>query len=52
MGGPNFNDEFKRDVVTQIDERGYTVTEVTQRLGHQPAFVVCLQAAVRENGVG
>jgi transposase len=33
MGKPNFSDEFKRDAVTQITERGYPVAEVSQRLG-------------------
>lgn len=33
MGKPNFRDEFKRDAVTQITERGYPVAEVSQRLG-------------------
>ena len=32
MGKPNFSDEFKRDAVAQITERGYTVAEVSQRL--------------------
>lgn len=33
MGKPNFSDEFKRDAVAQITERGYPVSEVSQRLG-------------------
>ena len=33
MGKPNFSDEFKRDAVVQITERGYPVAEVSQRLG-------------------
>jgi transposase-like protein len=33
MGKPNFGDEFKRDAVAQITERGYPVAEVSQRLG-------------------
>ena len=33
MGKPNFSDEFKRDAVAQIIERGYPVAEVSQRLG-------------------
>lgn len=33
MGKPNFSDEFKRDAVLQITERGYPVAEVSQRLG-------------------
>lgn len=33
MGKANFSDEFKRDAVAQITERGYPVAEVWQRLG-------------------
>jgi len=33
MGKPDFSDEFKRDAVAQIVERGYPVAEVSQRLG-------------------
>src|SRR5690606_3392636 len=33
MGTGNFSDEFKRDVVAQITERGYPVAEVSKRLG-------------------
>ena len=33
MGTGNFSDEFKRDAVAQITERGYRVAEVSQRLG-------------------
>ena len=33
MGKPNFSDEFKRDALAQITERGYPVTEVSRRLG-------------------
>jgi transposase len=33
MGKSNFTDEFKRDAVRQITERGYPVSEVSQRLG-------------------
>ena len=33
MGKPNFSDEFKRDAVAQITERGYPVAEVYERLG-------------------
>ena len=32
MGKPNFSDEFKRQAVTQITERGYPVAEVSERL--------------------
>jgi transposase len=33
MGKSNFSDEFKQDAVRQITERGYPVSEVSQRLG-------------------
>lgn len=36
MGKPNISDEFKRDAVVQITERGYPVAEVSQRLGVSP----------------
>ncbi|GER08177.1 hypothetical protein JCM17843_24870 [Kordiimonadales bacterium JCM 17843] len=36
MGKTNFSDDFKRDAVLQITERGYPVPEVSQRLGVSP----------------
>jgi len=33
MGTGNFTDEFKRDAVAQITERGYPAKEVSKRLG-------------------
>jgi transposase len=33
MGTGNFTDDFKRDAVAQIIERGYPVKEVSERLG-------------------
>jgi transposase len=33
MGNGKFSDDFKRDAVHQITERGYPVTEVSLRLG-------------------
>ena len=33
MGNVKFSDDFKRDAVHQIVERGYPVAEVSQRLG-------------------
>ena len=33
MGKGNYSDEFKRDAVAQITERGYPAAEVSQRLG-------------------
>ena len=31
--GIRFTDEFKRDAVAQVVERGYSVSEVAERLG-------------------
>lgn len=36
MGKVNFSEEFKRDAVAQITERGYPVAEVSKRLGVSP----------------
>lgn len=33
MGTVTFSDDFKRDAVAQITERGYPVSEVSERLG-------------------
>lgn len=33
MSTKSFSDDFKRDAVAQITERGYPVAEVSQRLG-------------------
>lgn len=33
MRSGSFSDEFKRDAVAQITERGYPVAEVSKRLG-------------------
>lgn len=33
MGKANFTEDFKRDAVVQITERGYPVAEVAARLG-------------------
>ena len=33
MSKANFSDDFKRDAVSQITERGYPVSEVSARLG-------------------
>lgn len=43
MGKPNSSDECKRDAVAQITERGYPVTEVSQRRGALLA-IGCLAA--------
>lgn len=36
MGKVNFSDDFKRDAIAQITERGYAVAEVSKRLGVSP----------------
>lgn len=36
MGKTNFSDDFKRDAVAQITERGYPVSEASERLGVSP----------------
>ena len=47
MGEANVIEEFKRDAVTQIFERGYPVAEVSKRLG-VPVFSSGLEEEVRE----
>ena len=42
MGKGNLSDDFKRDAVVQITERGYPVAEVSKRLGgKRPASLLC-----------
>ena len=36
MSKTRFSDDFKRDAVLQITERGYPVSEVSRRLGVSP----------------
>jgi len=36
MSRTNFSDDFKRDAVLQITERGHPVSEVSKRLGVSP----------------
>jgi len=33
MSANKFTDEFKRDAVAQVEDRGYPVREVAERLG-------------------
>ena len=35
MSANKFTDEFKRDAVAQVEDRGYPVREVAERLGGQ-----------------
>jgi transposase len=41
MGKVNFSDDFKRDAIAQITERGYAVAEVSKRLGVSPLLRAC-----------
>ena len=51
MGTGNFSDEFKRDAVAQITERGYPVAEVSQRLGvSQHSFYACKKKVSKPSG--
>ena len=62
MSKSNFSEEFKRDAVRQITERGYPVAEVSQRLvdaepsdnGCRAAGVAdgCLEAKAKGKGSG
>jgi transposase len=38
MGNVSLSDDFERDAVRQMTERGYPVAEVWQRMACQPAF--------------
>ena len=39
MSANKFTDEFKRDAVAQVEDRGYPVREVAERFGRKPAHV-------------
>jgi transposase-like protein len=45
MGKVSFSDDFKRDAVHQITERGYPVAEASRR---EPAFALRLEEEVFE----
>ena len=36
MSGTKFTDEFKRDALAQVEDPGYPVLEVAERLGAAP----------------
>lgn len=40
MGTGAFSDEFERDAVAQITERGYPVSEVSERPGGEQALAL------------
>ena len=41
MSGKRFTEEFKREAVKQVTERGYSVVEVAERLGK--LLTVCMR---------
>jgi len=47
MGTGNFSDDFRRDVVAQITERGYPVAEVSDRLGVSKQSLYAGSASLR-----
>ena len=49
MSGAKFTDEFKRDAVAQVEERGYPVREVAERLGVRCPAGECVAIAEREH---
>ena len=48
MGKGNFSDDFKRDAVAQITERGYPVAEVSTAPRRFAAFALRLEEDVRQ----
>lgn len=48
MDTGNFTDEFKRDAVAQITERGYPIRGGFGAAQGQPAFALCVEAQARE----
>lgn len=50
LGQSPFSDDFKRDAVTQITERGYPVAEVADWLGISNAFTLRVEEAVLDAG--
>ena len=51
MSGAKFTDEFKRDAVAQVEDRGYPVREVAERLGVRCPAGECEAIAEREHQV-
>ncbi|EYD71952.1 Mobile element protein [Limimaricola hongkongensis DSM 17492] len=52
MSSSKFSDEFKRDAVAQITERGYPVREVSQRLGVSPYSLYAWKKKFAKNSSG
>ena len=51
MSGAKFTDEFKRDAVAQVEDRGYPVREVAERLGVRCPAGDCAAIDEREHQV-
>ena len=51
MSGAKFTDEFKRDAVAQVEDRGYRVREVAERLEVRCPAGECAAIAEREHQV-
>lgn len=52
MGNARFSDDFKRDAVHQIVERGYPVAEVSRRLGVSPHSLYAWKKRFAKSGSG
>ena len=52
MGNVKFSDDFKRDAVHQIVDRGYPVAEVSQRLGVSPHSLYAWKKRFAKSGSG
>lgn len=52
MGTGSFSDDFKRDAVAQITERGYPVSEVSERLGVSKHSLDAWKTQVHEGSLG
>ena len=51
MSGAKFTDQFKRDAVAQVEDRGSPVREVAERLGVRCPAGECVAIAEREHQV-
>jgi len=47
MSGIRFTDEFKRDAVAQVVDRGYSVAEVSDRLESVPSHFIRAEPSSR-----
>jgi transposase len=53
MGKAKFSDDFKRDAVVQITERGYPIAEASKRLGvSQHSLYAWKRKFVKSSGTG